>query len=74
MKVTMQKINIPRPARWIPNTWPIWIQLVERFIRTKIFRQRPYLVGKWIMEDVQPLETLHGLDLEQELSQTLPKR
>jgi len=42
-------IKIKATVPILPYTWWRWTRVIEFSIRTKIFRQRRYLIDQWIM-------------------------
>lgn len=58
---------------WFPHSsiWPRWLRWIELQIRMKLFRQSGYFIDCWTIEEAQDVETQYGLDLEEEIAQSL---
>lgn len=67
----MGTIEITSTKPWLTYEAPRWLRVIEHFIRVQIFRQNSYFIDKWTIEKAQEIETMHGLDLEQELADAL---
>lgn len=63
-----ESVNVKTTKPWFkPENSPRWVRVVEHYIRTKIFRQKRYLIDNWTVEEMQNIEAIHGIDIEQEL-------
>ncbi len=71
MKTT--EVNIKETKPWFKGNskWPFWLKKIERWIRIRILKQPRYLLANFTIEKAQDLQTIHGLDLEDELAKIL---
>jgi hypothetical protein len=68
-----EKVTIKATNPWFPyeSIWPRWLRYLEFIIRVKVFKQSSYLIDKWTIEESGEIETIHGIDLEEELAKAL---
>jgi len=69
MNIETVEIKVTNP--WLTFAAPRWLRVVEHFLRVRILRQPSYLIDLWTIENAEEIESVHGLDLEQELANAL---